>query len=374
MYRGAVTSILSELVRQERLLVVDEASMVDLLMMDALLDALPAHCRLVLLGDQDQLASVDTGFVFGDLCTAAGLRLQSLEEPALAPSQEAVYGALGGAAAMTGLAPASPSSQPPTPLAGRGVELQISYRFRDRPGIGTLATALRSRQADAALEALESPRNGEVRLQPPEAPAVAIAPLNAALDRYFASDGPAGALDALDGFRILCATRRGRWGTENLNMTVEARLSQLALIDPGSTAAGFYRGQPILVEANDDSMQLFNGDLGVCWTDDSANALWVFFRSPGGLRRVALAKLPQHSTAWAMTVHKAQGTELDHVLLVLGEDDASELISRELLYTGVTRARQEVDIVATPRLLRNAVRRTSRRTTGLADALSAGGG
>ncbi|MEM1180610.1 MAG: exodeoxyribonuclease V subunit alpha [Acidobacteriota bacterium] len=356
-------------------LVVDEASMVDLLMMDAVLDALPPAARLVLLGDRDQLSSVDTGFVFGDLCAAAGL---GAGEPMLSARQSRAYGRF---------EPDFPTIEAPRhdavgvdarqPAAARGlmdcgVELQVSYRFRERPGIGNLARALRRGDGQSAVAVLDDRAYPEVRrVDPPGQAEDAVAPIVSAVDEFYDCQTPAQALQALEAFRILAATRKGRWGTERLNRIVETHLIQRGHLDPATLDFGFYHGRAVLVEENDYGAQLFNGDLGVCWEDPADKSLWVHFAGAddGVGRRVALAKLPRHSTAWAMTVHKSQGSELDHVLLVLGEDDPSGRLSRELLYTGVTRARREVDVVAPASLIEAAAARSSRRTTGLADAL-----
>ncbi|MEM8997164.1 MAG: exodeoxyribonuclease V subunit alpha [Acidobacteriota bacterium] len=348
-------------------LVLDEASMVDLLMMDAVLDALPPAARLVLLGDRDQLSSVDAGFVFGDLCAAAGLGSGA---PRLSAEQESSYRRFEPASAPHS-ADVEDLAESEAGLGRCGVELQVSYRFRERPGIGALARALRRGHGARAVDVLADPASPEVRrFDPPRAPGDAVAPVARALDAVFACPDAGAALAALDRFRILCATRTGRWGTHRLNEIVETTLIQAGHLDPSTLdAAGFYHGRAILVEENDYANELFNGDLGICWRDGRSDALWVHFAGDGTTRRVALAKLPRHSTAWAMTVHKSQGSELDHVLLVLGQDDPGGRLSRELLYTGVTRAREEVDVVAPAALIEEAAARSSRRTTGLADAL-----
>ena len=143
------------------------------------------------------------------------------------------------------------------------------------------------------------------------------------------------------------------------------------LADHGvDTQDRWYRGRPVLVRANDYQVGLFNGDLGVCWPQEGR--LWAFFPDPatGGVRRLPLARLPAHDTAWAMTVHMSQGSEVDLVLLVLPESD-HPLVDRELLYTGATRARERVELVATAEVVTAALRRSNRRRSGLVDALAA---
>ncbi|MEM7584983.1 MAG: exodeoxyribonuclease V subunit alpha [Acidobacteriota bacterium] len=335
-------------------LVIDEASMVDLLMMSAVFDALPSDAQVILLGDRDQLASVETGFVFGDLCAAAN--------PDGSYSAQLVehFRRLGGGELE--VRPAD--SSPPAPLRDAAVELRVSYRFRDQPGIGRLAGTIRQRQADQALEVLDDPEFPDVvRHDPPSDPRSSLQPLHRALAHYLAADAPDQALERLAQFRILCARRQGDWGVERLNAVVERHLSSSG----HPVEERWYPARPIIVTANDYQVRLFNGDLGVCWPVDGR--LWAWFDTGSELRRLPLAKLPPHETAWAMTVHKSQGSEFDQVLLVLGDTD-SQVMTRELLYTGITRARRDVTVVATPQLLRVAILRAVRRASGLVDALA----
>jgi exodeoxyribonuclease V alpha subunit len=187
------------------------------------------------------------------------------------------------------------------------------------------------------------------------------------LDAYLAASDAASALERLAEFRILCATRVGPWGTERINLLVERRLAERGL----ATADRFYGRRPMLVLQNDYQNGLFNGDLGICWQD--GDRMRAVFPGAGGAspRHLPLAKLPRHETAWAMTVHKSQGSEFDRVLFLLPEDAdaAGAILSRELVYTGLTRARRRVDLVASPDVLRQALGRSSRRRSGLVDAL-----
>ncbi len=305
-------------------LIIDEASMVDLLLMDSLLSALPPRARMVLVGDKDQLASVDAGFVFGDLCEAA---------PACA-------------------------------LRSGAVELDVSWRFRDQLGIAALAEAVRASSGKRALAALDGSHK-DAKLAPlPSDPQVIVDALASVVDAVVDATGPEAALGALAGIRVLTPTRLGPHGVETLN-----RLVERGIFERGHAMSGaWYVGRPVLVTRNDYDVDLYNGDIGVAFPDETG-ALRVWFRSSDVLRAITPARLPPHETAWAMTVHKSQGSEFDAVVFVLPERD-SPLLTRELVYTAVTRARKSVTIYGDAKALAAAVERKSERVSGLRDLLA----
>ena len=300
-------------------LVVDEASMIDLALMARLLSALPPQARLILLGDRDQLASVDAGAVFADLCTA-------------------------GAATLS-----------------------VSFRFGADSGIGQLAGLLRSGDDDGALALLkqappdlhwspDSSRHGVVRH---------------AVQRYAdfvvrAKDGSADIFACFGAFRLLTPLRQGALGVAALNAEIEKGLAAQGLIPPRSH---WYVGKPVMIAGNDYALRLFNGDIGICVVDPVSAELRIAFPSDEGMRLLAPARLPAHETAWAMTVHKSQGSEFDEAALVL-PDEQSELVTRELVYTAVTRARRSAVIWAAEDALRAACRRRIVRHSGLTGRLS----
>lgn len=314
------------------LLLVDEASMIDLGMMQALLAALPLAARLVLLGDRDQLASVEAGSVFGDLCAASGMSAALRAQ--LVPFAVAV-----------------PASAPDGVLADCRVELVHSYRFAADGGIGALARAARAGDAPAFLAALAA--EGEAARVPAVALRAAVqagyAPYRAAV----AAGDPAAAFAAFAAFRVLCAHRQGAAGVEGLN----------ALLDAG----GWYAGRPVIVRANDYALRLFNGDIGLCLP--TAEGLRVFFETaPGSFRALAPGRLPAHEPAWAMTVHQSQGSEFGRVLLVLPEA-VSAVLDRPLVYTAVTRAREGFALCGSDAVLAAALATRPARASGLAGKL-----
>lgn len=333
-----------------QLVVVDEASMIDLLLMDALFGALSEDAGIILLGDHDQLASVETGTVLGDLCRAA--------------EAGAGYGA-GFTSRYRELSGDDLDSRDgATPLGESIVRLRVNHRFQAQPGIASLCEAIRVRDAKEALRIVgDDALPDAVLSEQPPTPLHALAPILPQLEECRAAETPEAALAAFDGVRIICALREGPWGVRGFNEVVEEWWG----VD-GSARSRFYRGRPVLVTSNDYQTRLFNGDFGVSWPDENGHPFVYFPASGGGLRRFSPARLPEHETAWAMTVHKCQGSEFDHVLLVLPESD-HPLCTRELVYTGVTRARSRVHLVGADEWLESAIERDSRRSSGLAELL-----
>lgn len=336
--------------------VVDEASMVPLELLARLAAALPAHARLILLGDKEQLASVEAGAAFGDICAAADIGCFS-------ENFRAAWHRAGGPP-LPGPAPAGRSAA----LNDCIVQLSRSYRFADASGIGALARAVISGNARAARAVLDS-EDAHTRYRPLPKTGEPDRDLLAALCARIAV--PAGAatvaaaIEALERFRVLCAMRSGHWGTEALNRAIQDLLHEQGVID---TCQPFYRGRPLMITRNDYTMQLFNGDTGLIWPDSAGELRAWFSDRDGTLRSLAPARLPAHETVYAMTVHKSQGSEFDEVVLVLPERD-SPLLTRELVYTGITRARTRVELWAGEAVLTPALQRRVQRTSGLQDAL-----
>ena len=336
-------------------LVVDEASMVDLPLMARLLAALPDHARLILLGDKDQLASVEAGMVLGDLCgrgRAPGYSSELCAEIATVAGDR-----------LESAAGSGPE------LGDRIVELRTSRRFGPDSGIGALAEAVNRGDAKTGLGILTDDRYPDVALEAPRARALAALieqRLVPAWRQVTASPDPPAALAALSRVGVLCALRSGPQGVERLNERLARALEAAGLIRRDGE---FYAGRPVMLTANDQALGLYNGDVGLILADPHGDgALRAFFATAEGGRRVLPSRLPAHETVYAMTVHKSQGSEFDEVLLILPEAE-SRVLTRELLYTGVTRARHRVRIFATEERLRGAIARPVVRSTGLYDAL-----
>lgn len=341
------------------ILVVDEASMVDLALMTKLVQALPAHARFILLGDKDQLASVEAGAVLGDICGT----VPGFSEPFRQRLQ-----------ALTG--EQIPAAEVPgTPLQDSIVLLQHSYRFGPASGIGQLARLVNRGQGSAALELLKSARFTDILWQSltsfkalREGIGMHIASgFRPYLEQVRAGFAPTEVLAAFNRFRVLCALRTGPTGIQTLNRLIEDILQDRRLINPRSP---WYPGRPVMITRNDYNLRLFNGDVGIALEDpQSGGRLRVFFQATDGtLRGFPPSRLPEHQTVYAMTIHKSQGSEFDQVLMVLPFED-SRVMTRELVYTGITRARSRVEIWGETTVFKAAVARQLRRSSGLRDRL-----
>lgn len=358
------------------LLVVDEASMLDVELMAALLSALPAHARLILLGDKDQLASVEAGALMAELC-------QWAEQGHYLPETAAWLNQLSAA-----VIPESLVSDRGKALEQQIGMLRVSHRFDPGSGIAKLANAVNSGQsaevtaicqADYAdlqyLEAAEFRQlkqfvlTGQIKSQIKDA---------AGFSFYLQTVAQSPALDASEqaienwaqqvladfsAFQLLCAVRQGPLGVEQVNLSVEKMLHQAGLIQQSSQ---WYAGRPVMVTQNDYALGLMNGDVGICLLRPYQGKLMlaVAFASEDSskaVRWVLPSRLQQVETAYAITVHKSQGSEFRHAVLVL-PDHFSPVLTRELIYTGITRAAKLFSLVcAKPDLLALAIEQKVQR-------------
>jgi exodeoxyribonuclease V alpha subunit len=344
------------------IVVVDEASMVDMALMAKLLEAVPSAARLVLVGDKDQLASVEAGSVLGDICDRD--RMHGFSAEFCETIQQATGQRL------------DAQSGSPSGLQDCMVELRNSFRFSAGSAIGELSRAVNRGDAGRALEILDTPGEDSIAWLDPDAGSRAPLELQRLIlsgtADCFRQDTPAAALRELNRFKILCAHKAGPHGVDAINRVAEQMLVRQGLIRPEAAAARpWYAHRPVLVTRNDYALGLFNGDIGMTLPDDASvgRGLFVFFPAgPGETRRFLPYRLPEHETVYAMTVHKSQGSEFDEVLLILPDRD-SPVLTRELVYTALTRARKTVTIWARRSILGAAIARRIERTSGLRDAL-----
>jgi exodeoxyribonuclease V alpha subunit len=340
--------------------VVDEASMVDLALMAHLVAAVPPDARLIILGDHHQLASVEAGAVLGNICQDTVPTLQS-------PDLQVACGRL--LVRTPSAPPRSPLAR--SPLSDNVVVLTRNFRFDKAQGIGALVQAVNGGNLQVVRELLARSGDALQWLCPPLDTAAHRRLEQTVVDGYrplFAADAPDQALAALEGFMVLGALTGGPWGTHRLNRWIETLLRQSGLI---TGPRQWYAGRPVMIRRNDYRTGLFNGDVGVAWPDHGRGGgdPRVWFRFPTGeLRSFTPAQLPEHQTALALTVHKSQGSEYRCIVLVLPDQD-SPVLCRELVYTGLSRARQRIVLVSNDHVLGVAINRPLMRASGLRIAL-----
>jgi exodeoxyribonuclease V alpha subunit len=299
------------------LVVVDEASMVDLALMSKLIDALKPGARLILLGDKDQLASVESGAVLADLIMA---------------------------------------------LPQQTLELQKSHRFDEN--IKNLALAINNQQDNEAWQLLQAGNKNIALLETDLIDYITKQQITYL--QLIATGAEFGDIyKAFNRFQALCATRLGKYGVSDITLAVEKSLSEIKLIH---LSGAWYCGRPIMITENNAALQLYNGDIGICLRDkEQEDQLRVFFqRADGSIRKYLPARIPHCETVFVMTIHKSQGSEFEEVLIILPENNYP-ILTKELLYTAITRAKKTIKLVANKAVFSSTVRQSVQRVTGLVD-------
>ncbi len=322
--------------------IIDEASMIDIAMMAKLLNAIPLQATLILVGDKDQLSSVEIGSVFSDICNG---------------------------------------------LEGSNnlISLQKNWRFSKDSGIGKLAKAVNNNEAGLALKLLANDDHSDCCLlspsviDPPKIPQSLIEPWQ---DYFYRLNQPHSIVDeifnAFNEYRILCALRRGLNGSELLSDRVEVEISKLGFLNSISSntkySRSWYHGRPVMITQNSYSKGLFNGDTGIALVVDKQ--LKVYFpdnskthdKQASRYKSFSPIRLPAHETTWAMTIHKSQGSEFNQVALVLPHE-VMPLLTKQLIYTGITRAKKKVTIITSDEILKAGVMSEAVTATRIADEL-----
>lgn len=317
------------------LIIIDEASMVDIALMAKLLEAIPEKCRLILLGDKDQLASVEAGSVLTDVCnfnfsdtTAAATFAENGAQSIISPV----------------------------------ITLRKSFRFSKDSGIGRLAEAVNNGAGPEVLTILNSCSTCSFKT---------VSDIQT-LRRELVSESkpwieelsqlrePETALMLLDKFRILTALRRGQWGATYINQFLADTCKSLCT---GYDNSHLFNGMPVMITGNDYRNNLFNGDTGILFKQNSR--YYAFFKSTGNtVKSINLNSLPSWEVAFAITVHKSQGSEFLNTVFILPPVD-TPLVARELIYTAVTRSRDGILIMGEMQILKSGIERTTRRHSGL---------
>lgn len=317
------------------LVIIDEASMVDISLMAKLLEAIPPGCRLILLGDKDQLASVEAGSVLADICKIPDLPLNP--DTFKTPDN---------------------SRRSPISL----VTLTKSFRFQKDSGIGQLAESINSGSVESALAAFNRSNQCQFKIVADIKSLYRELNLQAKqwLEQLTSAKEPQKALDLINEFRILTTLRHGMWGAESINDIMKETCRSVAYRHEQSL---LFDGMPIMVTSNDYRNDLFNGDTGVIFRQ--ASHFYAYFRDRSdSVRSIALRSLSSWEPSFAITVHKSQGSEFAHTLFVLPPID-TPLLSRELIYTAVTRSRTSISILGSEPVLKAGIARTTKRSSGL---------
>jgi len=363
--------------------IVDEASMVDIALMSKLISSIPMSAGLILMGDRDQLASVEAGSVLGDICDTRGIQMFSreyvktieeiagekvVEKPEDKPEEK--------------IDTSIKAYEKAQGLYDSIVVLKKTQRFTDKNEIWELSQAVNKgdwKEISATLK-------NNIGLKYNEGRGIKWEEFKASKDSYsiiakkiidsyidyLKEDDPIAALEEFNKFKLLCALKVGPYGAYSLNRLAEEVLKKEKLIRTDmSNEYPWYRGRPVLITKNDYSLGLFNGDMGITMPDpkEDGSELYVFFpEASGEVKRYSPYRIKEHETGFAMTVHKSQGSEFDHVCLVFPDKDYP-VLTRELIYTGITRARKSVLIWGSEHVLKAAVSRRIKRASGLRDAL-----
>jgi len=334
------------------LLVIDEASMIDLPMMASIVDALSSQTRLVLIGDRDQLASVEAGSVLGDICAVPKLACYSRQQTQLL---EISCGF-------------SNNEHSEYLFADHIAFLQKSYRFNSDSGIGELARVCNAGDVQGVERVINAGFNDLTWLVPSSDEKQLLTPIIAGYANYIelmkSSASPEQLLTGFNGFQVLCAQRVGPYGVEKINEQLEAYFEKRKLKESDNR---WYSGRAIMITRNDNQMQLYNGDIGIACHDRSTGQLKVWFEQAGELRALLPSRLPAHESVFAMTVHKSQGSEFTHVMFVLAQ--STKVVNRELIYTAITRAKARFSFLGLEKVLKRAVGLTTKRSSGLADRI-----
>ncbi len=331
------------------LVIVDEASMIDLALMTKLFEAIPPQAKIILLGDKDQLLSVETGSVFTDICASANNKyniktmtyLQAVTDNGLAQQ-------------------ATQAENKSSRIDNQIVCLRKSWRFDHQSGIGQLANAVNKGKSEETLTILKSKYYADIDLLSPDTFIIKqlISPWQSYLQALKTKASITDLFSAFNHFRILSALRKGRNGSTYLNIQLEQQFLQQNQLYTGKH---WYHGRPIMITENSYRMGLFNGDIGITQIDNTGQVR-VWFQTNEGEKAFSPVRLPQHETTWIMTIHKSQGSEFQHVLMILPTED-TPVLTRQLIYTGITRAKKQLEIIADPAILNLGIKRKTIQAT-----------
>ena len=336
------------------LIIIDESSMIDVALMAKLLDAIERKTKLILLGDRNQLTSIGAGSIFGDLCKIDD-HSNKFEEKYIDFFNEFI---------------SEDENKIPKDILtkttdyGFVIELKQVFRFKPDNGISIFSTRLLADEAfdQAFIEIFKGTAEREIRITQSPDDTLFLEMLKFYED-YASENDIKKAIEKLARIRILCAVREGDHGIYYFNDFIEKYLKNKRLLNP---AYGFYDRQSVMITSNDYNLELFNGDIGIIRKDEEKSRYIAYF--PGkdnNIREFSALNLPSYETAFAMTIHKSQGSEFENVIIVLPDDEDLTLLTRELIYTGVTRAKQKVLLIGKDNIIIDAGNRQVERISGI---------
>ena len=333
--------------------VVDEASMIDVPMFSKLLAAIGDNTRIILLGDKDQLASVEAGSLLGDLCQTLPSLNQFSNETAqwintfITDDDRKIN--------------AEFINDTKQLLAGHIIELKYSHRFNSQGAIGKVSKAVIEGDLEGLKSLIGAPTASNVTFDF-EYKEEILSKFVEGYEAYINEHDKAEALKKLNQLRVLVAVRESNRGMKAINKFIELHLRKKGLLKPDGD---FYENRPIMVTRNMYDLELFNGDTGIMRKDASGNMKAYFEDPKGGIKSVLPAYLTYSETVFAMTIHKSQGSEFNNVLVVLPEGTSNALLTRELLYTGITRAKDHITIQGKQDTIDYAVSTCVKRISGI---------
>ncbi len=349
-------------------LIVDEASMIDISLMAKLFAAIAPHTKVILLGDRDQLSSVEAGAVFADICGDLSLGASYSESTRNWLSEQSGFCAN---------VLSNPANSETSVVANGLALLHKSYRFGQFSGIGALAKAVNHGDIAALKRVWRQgyqdiglhQQNDNNRQQIVQMSVNGYKGYLEQAKRIETADDIYKVIRLFNQFQLLTPLRAGKFGLEELNQAIETSLNRYRFID--LTQGVWYLGRPVMILSNDHGQQLYNGDIGILLPDieDEEGAARVYFiMADGQLKSFLPSRLPAHETVYAMTIHKSQGSEFDNVVISM-PNQWSALLTKELVYTGITRAKQSVDIFCSAQILQKSMLTKTLRVSGLAKAL-----
>ncbi len=334
-------------------LIIDESSMMGISLFNKLLQAVPKHCQLVLLGDKNQLSSVDAGSLFGDICKSGEQSINLFSE-----ESASFFNQFG-----QNIEPSHFSQS--NIIQEHIIELRQNYRFDSESNIGKLSKEILygNINIDTLHELSKNDVTFKGHFQKED-----IEPLFRHFEAYIKADTPSDALRYFKSFRILCPSHLGTMGVQDVNVRVEAYLKAKELIS-FNKQYGFYEHQPIMIRTNDYQLHLFNGDIGIVRKDKEGRLMAFFEAEDGTLRKVNPYLLNSYETVFAMSIHKSQGSEFDNLAMIIPESTNVNLLNKELIYTGITRAKKTLAIFCDETLFIKACQKNLKSATGMADRM-----